>query len=402
MSDGRPAPRPTGDGALPGFAALSAPARERALADVVAARANELAREARRVVRAYDIAPVDRAAALDAVATVQRALLRDIATGRRVLDPRSWVPTVRTESERAVRRASIQQSLSVAPYRQRLAAQRATLLAVRQDAARGVPVVPVAAPAEALPAGPAESTPGGAAASAAHGLLGRAPRSRAVPRGGARHARGPSTPHAHHVTARRTLRWGAAALLSSVTILAGAAVAPAEERPAGTSDMSFVDRLTLPLVSLWDAIVPGGTAQTPAVPDDAVSPQDVEEPGPVETTTPSPAPTPAPAAPVAPDKSSPVVPAVPAPPVGTPGPGVPQDGHRGHDGRRERDDGERRGDGHEGRDARDGREREDDDENGRDVRGGDDRRRDGHDGRSGSAGNDRDRWTRDQPDRARG
>lgn len=386
MSDARPARGPVGVDALSGLAALPAGAREHAVAEFWASRAGELAREARRVVRAHLVAPTDRPAALDAVTAAQQALLRDVAAGHRSIDPRTWVPTLRAESARAVRRSAAQGAVAVAPYRQRLASQRANLLAVRETAADRVPPAVSPRPAVATVGStgdvPALTPPSALTDRADVAPVLKAPVADHRPTGSAgrpRHARRrPGTVLGHGMSPRKSLRWSAAALLSTVTIVVGAAVAPAEERPVdetGTSNVSFVDRLTMPIVGLWDNLVGNGKDKDP----DAVVPVPVDSP-----TTPAPAvqQTPAPTVP-----PPPVVPAVPAVPVPDTGPGTGTGGSqapgeggrhgngsswRDHDdlGRAEwherddeddeRDDDDRRGDRH-GRDEQRGQGREDGD-----------------------------------------
>lgn len=431
MSDARPAPRlPAGAGALAGLPALPVTACESALTELLAARAGDLAREARRVVRAYELAPADRATALDAVAAVQRALLLDVVAGRTSIDPRTWTLSVRGESARAVRRAAAQGAITVAPHRQRLATQRAALLAVRENASVGVPVetgteqpvadVPVRTELSATAASPFESTT----------ATGRAPRSATGPLGPARHARSPvgATP-GRRLTARRSARWGAAALLSSVTIMVGAAVAPAEERPAdapGTSNVSFVDRLTMPIIGLWETLVPGSKDQDPAdvsptpdPPAPAVPVPSVPTPEPTPTPTPDPTVPDAavvpvvPTTPIVPDvPDAPVAPVVPAPGTGsggswtTPGDGRPGNsgGRHDHDtGRGEKHEhDERRGDDDDddwrgwGRD----KDRDTGRDDGRQSKGrGNDRDDDRRDGKQD--GRDQDRRTNANTDKAR-
>ncbi|QDW62473.1 hypothetical protein [Oerskovia sp. KBS0722] len=411
MSDARPARGPVGVDALSGLAALPASAREHALAEFCASRAGELAREARRVVRAHLVAPADRPAALDAVTTAQQALLRDVAAGHRSIDPRTWLPTLRAESARAVRRSAAQVSV-VAPYRQRLAAQRANLLAVRETAADRVPPAVSPRPAVATVGStgvasvvppPSALTDGADVAPALKDPVGLATRRPAGSVGMPRHARRrPGTVLGHGMSPRKSLRWSAAALLSTVTIVVGAAVAPAEERPVdetGTSTVSFVDRLTMPIVGLWDNLVGNGKDENP----DAVVPVPVDSP-----TTPAPAvqQTPAPTVP-----PPPVVPAVPVVPVPGAGPGagtggsqVPQEGGRHGTGGGWRDhDDLGRGEWHERDEDRDeDDDRDDDDDEQRGDRHGRDEQR-GH-GR-GDGGRDDDRGNghrNDRSDRSRG
>lgn len=405
MSDARPARGPVGVDALSGLAALPASAREHALAEFWASRAGELAREARRVVRAHLVAPADRPAALDAVTTAQRALLRDVAAGHRSIDPRTWVPTLRAESARAVRRSAAQGSVAVAPYRQRLAAQRANLLAVRETVADGVPPAASSRPAAATvgstgvvtPAVPQPSpvTDRAAVAPALKDPVGLVTRRTVGPVGVPRHARRPAgTALGHGMSPRQSLRWSAAALLSTVTIVVGAAVAPAEERPVdgtGTSEVSFVDRLTMPIVGLWDNLVGNGKDKDP----DAVVPVPVVSP-----TTPAlevqqaPAPT-VPQPPVAP-----AVPVAPVPGTGTGGSQVPQEGggrHGSGGSWRDHDD-LGRAEWHERDDEDD--DRDDDDERRGDRHGRDEQRGQGR----GDGDRDGDRHGRrdDRSDRSRG
>ncbi|MFF3064712.1 hypothetical protein ACFVQ3_09145 [Oerskovia sp. NPDC057915] len=378
MSDARPAHGPVGVGALSGLADLPPGAREQALAEFWASRAGELAREARRVVRACLVAPDDRSAALDAVTRTQQALLRDVAAGRRSIDPRSWVATVRAESALAVRRSAAEGTVAVAPYRQRLAAQRAHLLAVRETAAVAVP--PAVSPRTAVVAVGSTTV---APSLVPVGRVAHRPTGRA---GTPRHARRQAgTVLGHGMSPRRSLRWSAAALLSTVTIVVGAAVAPAEERPAGetgTSNVSFVDRLTMPIVGLWDNLVGNGRDKDP----DAVVPVPVVSP-----TAPAPVvqEVPAPTVP-----QPPVAPAVPVPGPGsgigtgsgTGGSRAPQEGgrHDGGSGWRDHDE-LGRGEWHE-RDDEDDDDRDDDERHGdRQGRGeehgqgrGDDDRGNGH------------------------
>ncbi|MFJ2299540.1 hypothetical protein [Oerskovia paurometabola] len=406
MSDALPARQPLGVDALSALAALPAHAREHALAEFLASRAGELAREARRVVRTYRVAPADRAAAHDAVTTAQQALMRDVATGRRSVDARSWAPTVRAESARAVRRSAAQGAYAVVPYRQRLAAQRATLLAVRETAAEGVPPAADPRPAavalasagvpSAVP--PTSSLVGGTAA--AHVVkvpVEHVTRRPTGPAGTPRHARRQARAVlGNGLSPRKSLRWSAAALLSTVTIVVGAAVAPAEERPddgTGASNVTFVDRLTMPIVGLWDNLVGNGKDNG----------KGTVVPVPVESPTPSPPavqPTPAPTAtqvPVAP--AVPAVPAAPAAPVPGGGPGrsqAPQDGgrHGNSGGWRDHDD-LGRGEWHERDDEDDDR---DDDERRGDRHGRDDQRGQGRGDRDG----DRGAGHRDDRSRGRG
>ncbi|MHA7132042.1 hypothetical protein [Oerskovia turbata] len=399
MSDVQPAPRLSTVRTLTDLAELSGPAFESALAELAASRASELAREAWRVVRALDVAPSDRRAALGAVATIQRALFHDVATGRVPLEPRAWRPTVRAESARAVRTAAAQGAVTVAPRRQHLAAQRATLLAVRENAipptpptfdapvpqampaTQVLPVVPVVPFASAVGAAP-EAKP-----SVAAGPRGRGPHRSAAPTN-PRHVRHPAGPGGHrHVTAQRSLRWGAAALLSSVTIVVGAAVAPAEERPLnapGSSSVSFVDRLTLPILGMWNTLVSGGEGSSPS----EVAPVD-EAPDPTPPAAP-PAVAPPPGDQVAPPgPTAPKPPVAPSPPPAVVPPGTGSSTPHDKGGRRDwrDDDGMGRGEGH-GRDDDDHDDDEDDDDESRQERD-DGRSEEGRkDGRQNGRGDD--------------
>jgi hypothetical protein len=396
MSDAHPAPRLSTVRTLTDLAELSGPAFDSALADLAASRASELAREAWRVVRALDVAPSDRRAALGAVATIQRALFHDVATGRTPLEPRAWRPTVRAESARAVRTAAAQGAVAVAPRRQHLAAQRATLLAVRENAtppaapdapvAQAVPTTQILPIVPVMPFAPVpltadaapEATPSVAAAPRTRG------RQRSAPPTTPRHVRHPAGSGGHRrVTAQRSLRWGAAALLSSVTIVVGAAVAPAEERPLnapGSSSVSFVDRLTLPILGVWNTLVSGGEGSSPS----EVAPVD-------EAPDPTPPAAPPAIVPPAGDQLAPPGPTAPKPPV-TPSPppavvppgtgsSTPHD-RGGHRDWRD-DDGMGRGEGH-GRD--DDHDDDDDDDDDESRRGRGDGRSD--DGRKNGRGDD--------------
>ncbi|WP_336707474.1 hypothetical protein [Oerskovia sp. USHLN155] len=405
MSDARPARGPVGVDALSGLAALPASAREHALAEFWASRAGELAREARRVVRAHLVAPADRTAALDAVTTAQQALLRDVAAGHRSIDPRTWVPTLRAESARAVRRSAAQGAVAVAPYRQRLAAQRANLLAVRETAADRVPPAASTRPAVVTvgSTGVASAIPPSAPLADGAGVapvlkapVGLAARRTTGSAGIPRHARRrPGTVLGHGMSPRQSLRWSAAALLSTVTIVVGAAVAPAEERPVdetGTSNVSFVDRLTMPIVGLWDNLVGNGKDKDP----DAVVPVPVDSP-----TTPAPAVQQAPAPTVPPPPVPPAVPVAPVPGTGAgTGPQVPQEGGRHGNGSSWRDhDDLGRAEWHERDDEDD--DRDDDDERRGDRHGRDEQRGQGR----GDGDRDDDRGNghrNDRSDRSRG
>lgn len=403
MSDARPARRPIEVDALSGLAAMPAHARELAIAEFLASRAVELAREARRVVRTHRVAPADRPAAHDAVTTAQQALLRDIAAGRRNVDPRSWAPTVRAESMRAVHRSATQGVFAVAPYRQRLATQRATLLAVRENATTGVPVAPGPAAATVRPLGgpstvaPLAVSPDDVApVRVVRTPAGLVATTHAGPSGPPRHARRPVMVVGRAVIPRRSLRWSTAALLSTVTIVVGAAVAPAEERPAdgtSTSNVSFVDRLTMPIASLWDNLVGGGKVKDP----EAVVPVPVVSP------TPTAPPVQQPPAPTA--KETPVAPAVP---VAPPAPAAPVAPGAGTNRSPAPPEGGRHGNGsgwhdHDDMGRGEWHERDDEDDDGDD----DDRRGDGH-GRDEQRGQGRDddrgdrHRSRDGSDRSRG
>ena len=247
----------------------------------------------------------------------------------------------------------------MAPHRQRLALQRAELLAVRQ--APSGPSVSPAPVTLVLPAVPARTV-------APSEKPARARRARRVDVGSrSRVARPANVRHARQLTGsaqarratRRSLRWVAAGLLSTVTIVVGAAVAPAEERPADlggeTSNVSFVDRLTLPVLGLWDKLFPnGGDELLPVEPPSEETPDTTPSPTvPSEQpTVPAPVLVPAPAPPAT---------SVPAPaPAPNPGPGRHHDGDRhdkgdgpgrGHE-RDDDDDDDDRGDRGSGRDQR--------------------------------------------------
>lgn len=374
--------------ALARLAVIPAAARERAIAAVVAIHANELAHEARRVVRSLGVPPTDRSTALDLIATAQRALLHDVATGRRGIDPRTWAPAVRDESLRAVREAAAQGVITVAPHRQRLALRRAELLAVRQ-----APSGPSTSPAPVtlvLPAVPARAVaPTEKAAQAPRARrIGHGSRARVARPANVRHARQlTGSAHARPMT-RRSLRWAAAGLLSTVTIVVGAAVAPAEERPADiggvTSNVSFVDRLTLPVLGLWDKLFPNGGDEVPAV-----DPPSEEAP----VATPSPT---VPSEPPGTTGPDPVVAPVPPPPassVPAPNPGPGRDG-RHHDGdRHDKGDGPGRGQ------ERDDDEDEDDDDDRRDRGSGRDQGKDRGENRRPSGDGDRGRSGQERGDR---
>ncbi|MBE9927660.1 hypothetical protein G8C93_17410, partial [Cellulosimicrobium cellulans] len=130
--------------------------RERAVAGLVAAHAVGLARDARRHVRAAGVSGTDQVAALRAVTDAQRAVLDDLVAGRRPLEGRAWSPTVRFEALRAVRALAAEGAVAVPPYRHRLAADRAALLLLRENAAVVAPqeVVRTSAVAAGLPSTP--------------------------------------------------------------------------------------------------------------------------------------------------------------------------------------------------------------------------------------------------------
>jgi hypothetical protein len=376
------------------LATIPRAALDRALASLAASRAGVLAREALRVVRALDVAPDDRPAALEAITTVQRTLLHEVATGDRDLDARSWTPTVRAESAQAVRRAAAAGTVTLTPYRHRLAAQRATLLAARENASpdheyayeptRHPATVPLVcasmattAPASNGSSSPVQSPRVDAAHPRGHRVTGTARHVR--PTGGLVGTRRPTT--------RRSLRWGAAALLSSVTIVVGAAVAPAEERPldSPTSELSFVDRLTLPILSVWEDIVSSGRSGTDVAPtDDPTEPTPTETPAPVHEES-APTRTPGAGAPGVPQAPS-VAPA-PSTGAGSTDGGRGGESHRGHGDRRGQDRDDDAGRGEHGRDKDD----DEDDEDDRGGRGDDDHRGDGRDRWHGRGEGNRDK-----------
>ncbi|WP_402372812.1 hypothetical protein [Isoptericola rhizosphaerae] len=221
--------------ALAEVRALPGAERERALAAVVVAHDAELARAARRAVRTIGATAGARYAALEIVETSQRALMQDVATGRRHVDDRAWPATMRFESARAARQGVARGVLAATPYRQRLAADRAVLVQLRRAAGPSgttTKVDEVAARWGAVaPAEPAAVAP--LAQPRAH-----------------RPSRRPASRPRHPRRAVGPARWGVAAVLTSVTLLVGANVATAVrgtddaaeialERPTGsTSDLA--------------------------------------------------------------------------------------------------------------------------------------------------------------------
>jgi hypothetical protein len=337
-------------GVLAGVSRMPGAAREHALAVVGAQHAAELDRDARRLVRSLGVAEPDRAAALEVVATVQRTVLHDALSGRRVVDGPAWSPTVRFESAHAVRREAARGRLSVPPYQHRLAADRATLLALRQAAAAADRATAQAEAARA--ARPAHDTaaasvrwapvrpltvrpvPGTERRVALPGMVfppvPKAPVPHLAPGGtvprGLRPATSPAGP-VRSSNATRSVRFGAAAALSSVTLIFGAAIAPADDSApdGGTGDFEL-DSLQLQPFG-WKPFDLDGV-DVPAGSDEAAEevPQVVPAPTPTPTPTPEEAP-PAPSAPEpaapAPAPTTPPAPApTPAPPAGTAGDGT--------------------------------------------------------------------------------
>ncbi|PTU56367.1 hypothetical protein DBB34_09355 [Sphaerisporangium cinnabarinum] len=234
MSDAGPGPRRSVvEDALVVAATVPESEHDRAVAGLVAAHAVGLARDARRHVRASGVTGTDRAAALRAVTDAQRAVLDDLVTGRRPLDGRAWAPTVRFEAVRAVRALAADGTVVVPPYRHRLAADRVALLVLRESAA----VVDLAAPREvvrtgAVVAGIPAAPHAVGDATALCALPAARPAPAVVP------ARSPARRGRRALVARgrarstvqgRSVRWGAAAVLSAATLVFGVAVAPAAD-----------------------------------------------------------------------------------------------------------------------------------------------------------------------------
>ncbi|MET3977031.1 hypothetical protein ABIE39_003350 [Cellulosimicrobium sp. 4261] len=234
MSDAGPGPRRSVvEDALVVAATVPESEHDRAVAGLVAVHAVGLARDARRHVRASGVTGTDRAAALRAVTDAQRAVLDDLVTGRRPLDGRAWAPTVRFEAVRAVRALAADGTVVVPPYRHRLAADRVALLVLRETAAvvdlpasrevvragavaSGVPAAPPASGDAAVPCALPSARPTPSVAPA-HDLA-RRDRRALVAQGRARSR-----------VQGRSVRWGAAAVLSAATLVFGAVVAPAED-----------------------------------------------------------------------------------------------------------------------------------------------------------------------------
>ncbi|OLT54252.1 hypothetical protein BJF88_09945 [Cellulosimicrobium sp. CUA-896] len=231
-------------GVLAGVARMPSAAREHALAVVVEQHDAELDRDARRLVRTLGVAEPDRAAALEVVGTVQRAVLRDAVAGRRAVDGRSWTPTVRFEAVRAVGHEAAQGRLAVTPYQHRLAADRAALLALRQAAAATDRAIAQAVPQAGAPrraALPGMVFPPVPKVVAPPTLV---PRTQAVRRGVGHPAAATGPARSSHAT--RSVRFGAAAALSSVTLIFGAAIAPADDNvPEGATGDFELDSLQL-------------------------------------------------------------------------------------------------------------------------------------------------------------
>ncbi|MFJ1511702.1 hypothetical protein [Cellulosimicrobium funkei] len=366
MSDAGPGPRRSVvEDALVVAATVPESEHDRAVAGLVAAHAVGLARDARRHVRASGVAGTDRAAALRAVTDAQRAVLDDLVTGRRPLDGRAWAPTVRFEAVRAVRALAADGTVVVPPYRHRLAADRVALLVLRESAA----VVDVSAPREVVRTGAvAAEIPAAPHAVGDATALCALPAARPAP--AVVPARSPARRGRRALVARgrarstvqgRSVRWGAAAVLSAATLVFGVAVAPAADevgpgpgvsaRPeqvllgtapgTGSTGWAPLDgagaaavRLDLsapvltglapssaPAVELVDESVDESVG-TGVVGDAADEPVDAPlpvvvpaAPGPAdrETTPPAPAPAPAPAPPPAPAAAPKPTPAAPTP-----------------------------------------------------------------------------------------
>ncbi|MFC8923876.1 hypothetical protein [Cellulosimicrobium sp. NPDC057127] len=348
-------------GVLAGVVRMPVAAREHALAVVGAQHSDELSRDARRLVRALGVEETDRGAALEVVGTVQRGVLRDAVSGHRVVDPRAWAPTVRFEAVRAVRDEAARGRLVVTPYHHRLAADRAALLTLRQAAAttdgaitratraatqaRQTPVRAVrdtaAEPVRRPVAGTGHrvALPGMVFPPVPQAAPRVVPPADRVRRGTRRAAlqdvqgvQGVRTVRSSNAT--RSVRFGAAAALSSVTLIFGAAIAPADDSaPDGTAGEFELDRLQLQPFG-WkpfdlDGVEPSTGSQEPVAEVPQVVPAPEPSPEPPVTTQPEPAPAPAPetVAPApAPEPPAPgPVPAPPpaAPPAGGPGGATP-------------------------------------------------------------------------------
>lgn len=334
-------------GLLAGVPRMPSAAREHALAVVGAQHAPELEHDARRLVRTLGVADADRPAALEVVGAVQRGVLHDAVSGRRVVDGRSWAPTVRFEAARAVRHEAARGRLGVTPYQHRLAADRAALLAVRQVAAAAERAAAERAAAERAAAERAAAAQSEARAArtvratAAEQLRPVASTGRRVALPGmvfppvpqipspkpAPVAAPPRTGRSSGTT--RSVRFGAAAALSSVTLIFGAAIAPADDSGTGGTPGEFeLDRLQLHPFG-WKPFDLDGVEPAEGT-DEAVTeaPQVVPapEPPPVETPSPEPEqPEPAPSTPApqpAPEPAPAPAPA-PAPPATTPAPQQP-------------------------------------------------------------------------------
>jgi hypothetical protein len=328
-------------GVLAGVVRMPSAAREHALAVVGAQHSAELDRDARRLVRALGVAEPDRAAALEVVGTVQRTVLHDALTGRRVVDGRDWSPTVRFESVHAVRREAAHGRLSVTPYQHRLAADRAALLALRQAAAatdRAIaqaarqaearaarPVLGTAAePVRRPVAGTGRPVGGVSRGVALPGMVfppvPKAPAPGLVPGvDGVRRGSGrPAVPGpARSSNATRSVRFGAAAALSSVTLIFGAAIAPADDSgPEGGTDDFELDSLQLQPFG-WKPFDLDGV-DVPAGSEEAAEEVPQVIPAPTPTVTPSPEPEqPAPVPEPEPAAPAPAPAPTPAPPAGS-------------------------------------------------------------------------------------